>query len=198
MRHDRPCILAICLSLVGAAAGPSTQPSFFDRKLRFLEGFRCSHYLHLAVQLQQLAPDQRAKRLREMAVNPDQASELFPICRMLFDGKLPGVFRRPTLGGADFVGSRPFDDATYQKWPLEPVALQDSVPILVVHGFFGSGGPGEEPAAYLEYCLTDCRWRETKFVDADPAHIRGAVEAFIAATPDLPAVDAAYLRRQAD
>ena len=206
MRHSQLRIVVLSLSLACVAAGPSTSPStrpvadWSTREYGFASGFRCSHYLHLAVQLQQLDPDRRAKRLREMAADDDTMSELFPLCRMLFDRKPGGEFRRPTLGGEGFVGSAdPSGRSAYDKWPLDPITLQDGVPILVGGlGFIGSGGRPEEPAEYLEYCLAQCEWRNTRFVDADPVHIRKAVDAFIAATPGLSADDDTLLRQQAE
>ncbi len=206
MHHNRLRILALALGLTGVAAGPTTGPStrpeadWSMREYGFCDAFRCSHYLHLAVQLQQLDPDRRAKRLREMAADADGMSELFPLCRMLFVRKPGGAFRRPTFGGEGFVGNfYPVSRSDNDRWPLDPITLQDGIPILVSRGgFFGSGGRSETPAEYLAYCLAQCKWREARFADADPDQIRRAVEALIAATPKLSAGDLTWLRQQAD
>ena len=206
MRHNRLRTLALFLSLIGVAAGPSTGPSTrpgadsFVREVGFSRGFRCSHYLRLAVDLQRLDPDRRVRRLREMAADDNSVSELFPLCRMLFDCTGGGEFRRPTIGGESFVGDTdPSGRSAYGRWPLDPITLEDGVPIMVSRGDFRlGGGRPETPAQYLNYCLAQCKWRETKFADADPVHIRKAVEAFIAARPSLPAYDVTWLRQQAD
>ena len=205
MHFNRPRTLGLCISLAGVAAGPSTRPStrpladWSTSEYGFCRGFRCSHYLHLAVELQQLDPDQRVKRLLEMAADADSMSELLPLCRMLFDRKAGGEWRRPALAGEGFVGGRsPVERGGYVRWPLDPITLQDGIPILVGGRWFAAGGGRpESPAEYLERCLASCRWREMKFADAEPAQIHKAVEAFIAATSDLSADDVTWLRQQA-
>ena len=200
MRDRRLRTVSLTVCLISVAAGPNKQFPSFTREWGFIDGFRCSHYLHLAVQLQQLGPDCRAKRLRQMAADAESASELFPLCRMLFDSRPGGKFRRPTIGGATFVGNAdPFGRGSYEKWPLEPITLRDGVPILIVRGegLLGGGRP-EGPDDYVEYCLAECRWRDTEYAEADPKQIRKAVEAFIAATPGLSADDVMWLRQQAE
>jgi hypothetical protein len=75
--------LVSCCSLISAA--PATRPTRVD-EFAFLKNYRSQHYLETAIEFQKQAPDQRAANLRALAKDPNRASEVFPLCRMLFEG----------------------------------------------------------------------------------------------------------------
>jgi hypothetical protein len=161
--------------------------------------------LKAAADLQQLDEPTREARLRALALDPMRGSEVFPLCRMLFEAKPDQVFRRPLLGGPAFVGDTLAHDVRwatsatsggiYGDWPLEPITIYEGVPILIVRGYLLGGLP-ESPEQYLEYCLNVCRWNATTYSVVDASRLRETVEQFIAANPEM-ARDADWLREQA-
>ena len=196
MRHMRAVIILIvavtCLVSFGAepATKPATEPAGIDT-FAFLEHYRIQHYLESAQELQKLEPAQRAKRLKTLAVDPKRASEVYPLCRMLFVAKPKGEFRRPMIGGASFIAG-----GDYADWPLEPITLFENIPILVVNGYMLGGFP-EQPEWYVDYCLKDCNWRDTKYEPVSLQKRKEIVEKFIAANPNAKE-EADWLRRQAE
>jgi hypothetical protein len=189
--------LAVTLLLaVLLVAAPQSQPSRPETG-NWIADFRIAHYLDLAIEIQQLAPDSRVARLREIAADKSRASEIFPLCRMLFDARKDGAFRRPNIGGANFIDRAAYDNTAYADWPLEPITLYEGLPILVARAYFG-GGRGPEPADdYLKYCLDNCQWRDMKFAHMEPADVRKKVEAFLAAHPKITPENAELVRVQA-
>ena len=157
----------------------------------FTVGFRIASYLRVAAELQALSPEARVGRLRELARNPVRSQEIFPLCRMLFEARQDGEFRRPMIGSANFVGA-----TSYRDWPLEPIVLFEGVPILVVKGYELAGKP-ESAAAYLDYCVKRCRWRKERYTPASSSQLRAVVNRLLAARPDL-SPDAGWLLQQAD
>jgi hypothetical protein len=195
MRATFVIILAVAaLTSLGAepAAKPATAPASINT-FAFLESYRIAHYLESAAALQKLDPDKRAARLRELAEDPARASEVFPLCRMLFEAKSKAAFRRPGIGAPLFIGGT--EDLA--DWPLEPITIVDGVPILVVRGYMLAGF-AEPPKWYVEYCLSDCKWRDVRYAPIDAAQLKGIVEKFIAARPKLITGDVVWLREQAE
>jgi hypothetical protein len=189
-------IFLMCIA-AAPATSPTTLPASPDT-WAFAATYRISHYLETAAQLQTLDVDHRAARLRELAADPRNGSEIFPLCRMLFEAKENGEFRRPSIGGTNFVGGaasvvRP----AYADWPLEPITLRDDIPILIVR-FMWMGGRPEPPIEYLDYCLEHCRWRDTRYSPVSAARIKQIVEEFITANPKFTKDDAAFLRWQCE
>lgn len=187
-------VFLVCLFVVGSSLSGEATPRrrAAARPERFTDDFRISRYLQLASDFQALKPDARIRRLRELARDPDLSTEIFPLCRMLFRARDGENFRAPRLGGPGFVGG------TRGGWPLEPIALFEGVPILVVHGY-GLGGLAEPATMYLDYCLQSCRWSDSRYVPKSAPVLRAVVERFIAGHPEVAAVatDADWLRRQA-
>jgi hypothetical protein len=193
MRAIPVLIVAVaCVASFGAepATKPATEPAYIDT-FAFLENFRIQHYLESAQELQKLEPAQRAERLKTLAVDPKHASEVFPLCRMLFEAKPKGEFRRPMIGAARFIDGRDYAD-----WPMEPITIFEGVPILVVSGYLVGGFP-EPPAWYVDYCLKECAWRDTKCEPVALEKRKQIVEKFIAANPKVQE-NADWLRRQAE
>lgn len=172
----------------------TTRPKSVN-EFAFMRGFRIAHYLVVAAQLQAWDSSNRAVRLRELAGDPQHASEVYPLCRMLFDAKPGSQFRRPMIGFPIFFDGSLGRSANYADWPLEPIALVDGVPILIVQGYM-LAGRAEPPLKYVDYCLKSCRWRDVRFVPVDPARLLKIVDDFIAANPRLKR-SAEWLERQA-
>ena len=170
---------------------PVAAPVHLVDTFAFIEGYRISCYLEVAVELQKVEPAARAVRLRDLARDLNRASEVFPLCRMLFQEKKRSEFRRPMIGAASFVGR-----TAYHDWPLEPITIYQGVPILIVRGY-KLGGEPEPPQSYVEYCLSNCRWSERKYAPAEKARLREMVSGFLAANPKF-AADADWIRRQAE
>jgi len=186
--------IALLLAVVSFAALLGAQPARGPAQLNpfaFIEDFKITHYLESAVEIQRLDLQKRADRLKEIAADPQHASELYPLCRMLFDAKPDEKFRRPLIGGPMFIDGREI-----ANWPLEPITIRQNIPILVATGYV-LGGHAEEPEKYLAYCLDKCQWRDVKYAVAEKSEIKKEVEAFIASNPKF-AARAEWLRQQAE
>jgi len=169
-------------ALASAGAQPITKPVAEPAHVEtfsFIDGYRITHYLQAAEELQKLDAEKRIARLKELAVDPKRGSEVFPLCRMLFEAKSNAKFRRPLIGEPVFVGGGHLAD-----WELEPITLFDQVPILIVEGYNLAGYP-EPPLSYVDYCLKECKWSDTKYVDVGTARLKGIVDKFITAHPEL-------------
>jgi hypothetical protein len=189
-----PSRRAALLSLLGLLVGANRTLGARARKrtssLPFFDDYRISRYLQLASEIQRLpSDDERAKRLRALARETVETGETFPLCRMLFEERPDGFFRRPALGGPVFV-----DGDSVGNWPLEPIALFRNVPILIVRSY-ELVGHAESPEDYLEYCLQACRWRALRFSSVDPETLADVVDRFIHAHPAI--TDPDWIRRQA-
>jgi hypothetical protein len=154
-------VLFLCLLAARGVAEPTSPPVQAPRRFldnyAFIQGYKISHYLDAAVELQKLEPAARAARLRELAHDPNRASEVYPLCRMIFQEKVRNGFHRPPLGLAGCVGR-----TEYRLWPLEPITIYQGVPILIVTGYSSLGSP-ELPEIYVDYCLSYCAWRDRKY-----------------------------------
>jgi hypothetical protein len=157
----------------------------------FIRDYRISHYLDVAVKLQELDALAREKAIADIACDRKRASEVYPLCRMLFEAKDKQVFRRPAIGGARFLGG-----TTYADWPLEPITVYQGAPILIVRGYF-LGGKAEPPGSYVQYCLKNCKWREEKYNQMNQGKRREILAQFIASHPKL-AQEELWLRQQAE
>ena len=97
-------------------------------------------------------------------------------------------------GGANAVaaGKRP-------RSSMAPAVVfnKENIPILVVKGYMLGGVP-ELPKMYVDYCLQDCTWRDTKYETVTPQRLKEIVEKFIAANPKANKEEADWLRRQAE
>ncbi|HEU4338518.1 MAG TPA: hypothetical protein VFS19_00495 [Planctomycetota bacterium] len=138
----------------------------------FLSEYKAAYYLDKAVRIQELDPTARESTLRSMAQNRKRASEVIPLCRMLFEARKSGEFRRPLIGAAGFIGTTDYGD-----WKLEPITIYKGVPILVVTGYELAGIP-EPPESYVEYCLKNCAWRNDRFTKHSRDAGRKIIEEF--------------------
>jgi hypothetical protein len=180
-------VAVVCLASFGAE--PATKPAYIN-PFGFLNDYRIQHYLESAVDLQKLEIAQRADRLKALASDPKHASDVFVLCRVLFEAKPKGVFRSAFLGVPSFIGGGDYAGRT-----LEPITIFQDAPILIVK-FYTLHGRAEEPEEYLDWCLKYCQWRNTKYETFTPDKRKEIVEKFIAANPGVKD-DADWLRQQA-
>src|SRR5262249_46829341 len=95
------------------------------------------------------------------------------LCRMLFTARPGSEFRRPRLGVSSF-GRFGFPGQT-EDWLLEPIALVDGVPFLIVNGYQVAGLQEPGPA-YLHYCFAECDWSDYRFRPKSQADKAQALE----------------------
>lgn len=126
-------------------------------------GFDARSYLQLAAGLRALPETERIEALRSIA-SARLEGQTIALCRMLFQAREGADFRRPALGEPHFVGT----ESPAQNWPLEPIALIEDVPLLVVEGYT-LAGLAEPASDYLEWCLANCRWTDRSFMLTEQA-----------------------------
>jgi hypothetical protein len=156
-----------------AAADP---PSEFLAKLpgfRFGgRDYKVDAYIDAAIELQKLGEDKAIKALYENGANERGFDSTIVLARMLFVAKAKQEFRRPRIGGAQFLG-----DTSYKDWPLEPIEIIDGIPFLIVTGYRGSGVAEQN---YLGYCVDKCDWNPTKFKRKSAREKKKALEKLLA------------------
>jgi hypothetical protein len=157
----------------------------------FTQDYSCERILNEALRLQDLDPTARAGELLKLAHVLEHRSDVFPLCRMLFEAKPGASFRPPGLGAPVYI----WRDSR-ETWPLEPITIYNGLPILVVRGYNLSGA-AEWPIDYLQYCLTDCRWRTERVKPLSAERIHELMEEFIKLYP-TGLKDVAWLRGQAE
>jgi hypothetical protein len=108
-------------------------------------------YIRIAGQLRAEGKEKSVEKLRALA-KARNGEAIFILCRMLFVARPKVEFRRPSLGGAGFLGG-----TVYEDWPLEPIEIVDGIPFLIVDGYVLAGKP-ESPERYVDYCLKECDW----------------------------------------
>jgi hypothetical protein len=141
---------------------PSTDIQKMLQKLPapFNGSYSSDAYLTAASLLQKLGREKAILALRNYSQAHDNAppelDQVFVLCRMLFVSKKGGEFRRPRLGAPEFLRGKRSD------WPLEPVAIEDGIPFLVIRGY-RLEGVAERPVDYLQYCESECAWNSYEF-----------------------------------
>ncbi|WP_277509550.1 hypothetical protein [Ereboglobus sp. PH5-5] len=148
-------------------------PSFFHNysekaKEQSEVSFDSKGYMKLASALQKQREEHAVPMLRKLAKRPD-GSKVAALCRMLFVARKDGVFRAPMWGAPD---SLPRPDG--KKWPLEPIAIMQGVPVLVTRGH-ALAGKVESAESYIEYCVAECDWRTQQFYTAKQRVIELAI-----------------------
>ena len=197
---SRHCLIFITVFLncvSGNAATPTSKPAKSDPP-DFFEGFRSARYMLIAFDLQSQSPADRLQHLKDIAGDRARPYDAFVLCRMLFQEKGGGSLRRPNLGGPSFVVEETYSPVAYRRWPLEPITLCDQMPILVVDGYAGSGGPPEDALDYVVYCNTFGTWRSEKYDKFALARRREIVQAFVAPLRGLTKGDKDWLLAQAE
>jgi len=135
-----------------------------------IERYKADSFIREAVKLQALGQTRALKKLQVMAQDREAGDRVIILCRLLFTNRPGSDFRGPRLGWAVFPGGTDYID-----WPLEPVALVDGVPFLIVQGYRLSG-LAESGAGYLNYCETHCAWSDFKFTVKTGKQKQGALD----------------------
>ena len=140
----------------GTGGDPVTSKPDTGFSFSHVERYQVDSFIREAVDLQALGQTAALEKLQAMA-RGETADQVFILCRMLFTNRPGSDFRGPGLGQADFP------DATFKSdWPLEPIALVDGVPFLLVQGYTVNG-VSESGAEYLDYCEAHCVWSDYKY-----------------------------------
>jgi hypothetical protein len=123
--------------------------------------YRVHPYLQVVARLQALGEQRAKQRLLELArqagATLDHELAAVILCRMLFQAKAGGGFRRPGIGEASLLG-----DTGPKEWPLEPIELIDGIPFLITWGY-SLEGFAEPPDKYVRYCIQNCVWRPYRY-----------------------------------
>ena len=149
--------------------------------------YRVDPYIRVAVKLQAMGKKEGSALLLRMAhfgrEEPRQRREAtLVLARMLFVPKQGIEFRRLLLGAPGFIALSPAQrewPAIIKNWPLEPIALVDGIPFLIVTGYNLSGEP-EDPESYVRYCMENCDWNDYRFKTKSKEEKQKAVEKLLA------------------
>jgi hypothetical protein len=98
------------------------------------------------------------------------SDQIYVLCRLLFTHKDRIHFRSPDLFHPVFIGGTEERD-----WPLDPIALVDGVPFLIVPHYHGMGAY-ERPPHYLKYCMANCMWNSYRFNNKDANELEAALQ----------------------
>jgi len=157
--------------------------------------FKIVPYLSVAKSLQEEGRDKAILRLRTWADTGKHEDQVMILCRMLFEAKKGADFRRPRIGGASFLGGTDYPD-----WSLEPIDIYENVPILITYGYMLGGVP-ESSVRYLDFCIKNCDWRQSRYSVLSHEKLKGIVAKWLTArkwtVPLLPR-DQAFFTDQAE
>ena len=137
-------------------------------------GYRVLPTMHTAIFLQELGEERGTEFMHKAALSYKNDEELIILCRMLFEPEKHQEFRRPMIGAPHFIGK---SEDPY--WPLEPIALEDNIPFLVVQGY-SLGGLPESAEMYLQYCIENCEWKQKKYAAVNQEQLNAAQAKLIA------------------
>ncbi len=132
--------------------------------------YRVDPYLKAAIYLQSKGEQDAISLLKDAAANYQYENQIIVLCRMLFEKKENGEFRRPMIGGAAFFGATDYDD-----WLKEPIEIVDGIPFLITSGY-SLAGKAESAAAYLAYCEDNCQWNEIVYTLPSQDEKEGALK----------------------
>jgi len=135
-----------------------------------IRSYRAAPYVAVATELQSLPREEAVARLRQWADSQKYDEQVIILCRMLFERRAGGEFRRPGLGGPQFYG-----ETTTKDWPLEPITVVDDVPFLIVFGYV-LAGHAEDASSYLDYCLAEAVWARRRYHAVNRREIAAALE----------------------
>lgn len=114
---------------------------------------------------------------------------------MLFEAKNGAQYRPPGIGKAAFLGG-----TDNPNWPLEPIDIYEGVPILITYEYVLFGFP-EPSVSYLDFCVKNCDWRQTRYSVRAHDELKGIVAKWLTSqkwpTP-LTARDRAFFTDQAE
>jgi len=164
-------ILALSVGVFAACANPADISECGD-----FRSYRASSYLDVANALQSEPKAVAIKQLEDWANTRKYNDQIIILCRMLFEAKPHGEFRRPMLGMFMFYGK-----TSYKDWPLEPITIIDDVPFEVVNGYI-LAGHAEEGPEYLAYCLKNTEWTNRRYQPSNKANMESALEKLLNST----------------
>lgn len=154
------------------------------------EHYRIKPSLEAARALQELGEAQAVAWLQSQVKKHPEDLSTIVLCRLLFQGK-DAPLRRPALGQPLFVGGGYVED-----WPLEPIALFEGIPILVVWGY-ALAGHAESAEDYLTYCIQNGKWVSDKYALPTSQETNDALTRFIEQHA-MSEEDARFIRAQAE
>ncbi len=131
--------------------------------------FKILPYLNVARSLQEEGREKAVVRLRSWAKTGKHERQVVILCRMLFDAKKGREIRGPMIGEASFFG-----ETHHPDWPLEPIEIYESVPILITPGYRLFGLP-ESSDRYLDFCIKNCEWRQARYPVRTHDELKGVV-----------------------
>jgi hypothetical protein len=164
-------ILALSVGGFAACANPAD-----ISKCGGFRSYGASGYLDVANALQAQPRAIAIKQLEDWAKTGKYNDQIIILCRMLFEAKPHGEFRRPMLGGFMFYGN-----TSEKDWPLEPITIVDDVPLKIVSGYF-LAGQAESGSAYLAYCLKNTDWTNRRYQPSDEADIESALDKLLSSS----------------
>jgi hypothetical protein len=133
--------------------------------------YRSDPYTQAAHSLQALGKEKACALLLELAAKDQYPYQrTLVLCRMLFQAKPKGTFRRAEIG-LTFLPHGTTDG----DWPLEPVEIVDGVPFFVARGY-KLIGVAESATEYVRYCIKECDWSSRKFAPKSRDEQRKALE----------------------
>lgn len=131
--------------------------------------YRAVSYIRAAIDLQRLGREDACRILAKEAVDKPDDQHVVVLCRMLFKQRAGAEFRRPQIGGADFLAG-----SEYADWPSEPIELQGGVPFLITRGYV-LGGVAEPAGSYLKYCMANGDWNTDRFREPTAVALKSAL-----------------------
>jgi hypothetical protein len=115
-------------------------------------------YLRSAQSLQELGKEKACALLRDLASrDPWPHTRTLTLCRMLFQAKPKGTFRRALIGAASFPAGTEDED-----WPSEPIEIVDGIPFLITTDYLIGRFP-EPLTNYFCYCASKCDWNQNRY-----------------------------------
>lgn len=139
----------------------------------FTKDYRVDPYIRAAQVLQKMGKDEACRLLRAGAGGGDVP--VHDLCRLVFKAKKDSDFRRARIGAVGFLGG-----TDYADWPLDPFEVVDGVPFVITDGSYLLGGAPEQSEDYLEYCIKECEWNDTKFAPKSEKEKERALDTLLA------------------
>jgi len=134
--------------------------------------FSSPKYIEAAIELQSMGEKDAKDKLRSYADSQKYDFAAIVLCRMLFEPKDGGHFRRPKLGRPVFFGVKTTDNAFGER---EPICIVDGVPFAIVTGYVRFDG-SESAGDYLAYCMENMQWTKFAYKQKSATEMQAALE----------------------
>ena len=128
--------------------------------------------MFIANRLLSIDEDQRIKLLKKWSKKRKHNDQVIILCKMLFTARKDSTFRRPRIGAPVFIADQ------FARNSLEPIILENEIPLIVVQGYFGGGLP-ETAGKYLEYCIKNCDWSKNQYKKSGRKRLEDVVDRFL-------------------